>query len=71
MPDEGGQTRNMPRVKVTSAAVLAGVDCSVQFLGRGNLADDLARLGAAVDVIFCERKVKVGPKALAILKVQY
>ena len=59
----------MPRVKVTGAAVLAGVDCVVQFLGRGNLADDLARLGAAVDVIFCELKVKVGPKVCPILVV--
>ena len=43
----------------------------VQFLGRGNLADDMARLGAAVDVIFSELKVKIGSKALAIFKVQY
>ena len=59
----------MPRVKVTSAAVLAGVDRVVQFPGRGNLAYDLARLGAAVDVIFCELKVKVGPKVCPILVV--
>ena len=69
MPDEGGQTGHMPRVKVTGAAVLAGVDRPIQFFGRRNLADDLARLRAAVEVIFCERKVKVGPKSRPIFVV--
>ena len=69
MPDERGQTRHMPRVKVTGAAVLARGDRVVQFLGRRDFADDLARLGAAVDVIFCELKVKVGPKVCPILVV--
>ena len=59
----------MPRVKVTGAAVLARVDRVIQLLGRGNFADDLARLGAAVDVIFCELKVKVGPKVCPVLVV--